>query len=590
LIVVLRCFAISLCVLLASSVVGASVPYTVLFSSEDSGALKRVQSDLEALSISVQKIKIPPKSMLLLKKRAQRDQAEMRDFLNSQGYYDNDIAFAIDAEHVLRFQVDFGPQYVFDQVSVVLLPSDSQLSLQGFDYGGLRSGKKALASTVFETESALLAFVRGQRYALAKLLPHKVWIAPESHTMSVEYHVNTGPVVRLGAATLSGEVEVDAEFIQQHITWQENDFYTQTALNKTNQALLATGLFSSVQLIPAKALNAEGQLPVQLTVKERPFRSIGAGIALNTDSGITLNSHWEHRNYFGAGEKLSVEGQLSTQTSLLEGTFRKPNWWRRDQTLVLGAGLVVDNTEAFERTAVSLSSAVERMITPDITASIGVDYTLSTVIEESTEIEENFGLLSVPVRFAWQYTDNSLNPTQGGKFLFTGKPTVDTLNTSLRYVKGQVTLSHYWPLQPNKRLVFASRVSLGLLTGIERDAVPADERFYAGGGGSIRGYGFQLAGPLGDDENPLGGNSLFELSVELRYTVWKEVGVVAFVDTGSVYEADIPELNGLFTGVGVGLRYQTKIGPLRFDLAFPTNKREGIDDDFQIYISIGQAY
>ena len=564
--------------------------YTVSFKSSDKSTLNTFLGDIKKLSICVQKQDAPPKSRLLLKKRAKRDQAEITQFLRAQGYYATDIQFNIGTQNKLRFTLDFGPQYVFDEIHVVMQPSNTPLSLRGFAYGNLSKGNKALAATVVKTESALLAFARNHHYALAKLLPRKIWVKHQSHTMAVEFNLNTGPLVKLGPTTLKGYREVDEDFIRKHIAWRPGDPYDSALLKQTNQALLATGLFTSVQLKPAKTLNANGELPIVLEFKERKFRTIGAGVELNTSSGLTLNSNWAHRNYFGAGEKLTVEAQLSTQTSFLSNTFRKPDLWHRNETLILNLTFITEDTEAFEHDAVEFSAALERKFNQHISASLGLEYSLSQVTDESTQEAENFGLISLPATLDWDYSNSLLNPTEGGRLALRGAPTVDTLNTDIAYLKGQLTMTHYWPILATQRLILANRLSLGFLTGVERDDLPADERFYAGGGGSIRGYGFQLAGPLDAAENPLGGKSLFELSVEIRYNVWQEIGVVAFIDTGSVYEKSIPELNDLFTGIGVGLRYSTIIGPLRFDLAFPTRKREGIDDDFQIYISIGQAY
>jgi translocation and assembly module TamA len=120
--------------------------------------------------------------------------------------------------------------------------------------------------------------------------------------------------------------------------------------------------------------------------------------------------------------------------------------------------------------------------------------------------------------------------------------------------------------------------------------VPADLRFYAGGGGSVRGFGFQLAGELDDDDNPLGGRSLVELSGEVRVRLTETIGAVAFVDAGSAFGSSVPDFNEtLRIGAGPGLRYFSPLGPVRLDIGFPINARD-TDDSFQLYISLGQAF
>ncbi|MCU0894555.1 MAG: BamA/TamA family outer membrane protein, partial [Rhodospirillales bacterium] len=139
--------------------------------------------------------------------------------------------------------------------------------------------------------------------------------------------------------------------------------------------------------------------------------------------------------------------------------------------------------------------------------------------------------------------------------------------------------------------VLAGRLRAGSIAGQPRDDVPANKRFYAGGGDSIRGYKFQEVGPIDDDNDPLGGRSLFETSLELRTRVWGNLGVVSFVEGGNVFEAEYPDFaDPLRWAAGGGLRYFTPIGPVRLDIAFPLNRREDIDDPFQFYIALGEAF
>jgi translocation and assembly module TamA len=128
------------------------------------------------------------------------------------------------------------------------------------------------------------------------------------------------------------------------------------------------------------------------------------------------------------------------------------------------------------------------------------------------------------------------------------------------------------------------------MSGAERDEIPADIRFYAGGGGSIRGYAYQSVGPTQNNE-PIGGRSLITMSAELRIKITEKMGLVAFVDGGSAFESAFPDFEEtLQWGGGLGFRYFTAIGPLRLDVGIPINRRAGIDDSFQIYVSIGQAF
>ena len=163
-------------------------------------------------------------------------------------------------------------------------------------------------------------------------------------------------------------------------------------------------------------------------------------------------------------------------------------------------------------------------------------------------------------------------------------------SADLNYVSNQVSASTYLPLGENTRAVLAGRAALASLDGAPLLQLPADQRIYVGGGGSIRPYAYQTAGPLAPNNDPIGGKSSLVLNFEARVKVTQTIGVVPFIDAGSYYEKSVPQLsNRLFYGVGLGLRYYTAFGPLRLDLATPLYRRPS-DLPIQVYISLGEAF
>jgi translocation and assembly module TamA len=137
--------------------------------------------------------------------------------------------------------------------------------------------------------------------------------------------------------------------------------------------------------------------------------------------------------------------------------------------------------------------------------------------------------------------------------------------------------------------VVAGRIKAGSIFGGSTSQIPGSRRFYAGGGGSVRGYAYQAIGPRYADNTPIGGSSVLEASLELRQKIGERWGVVAFVDGGAVGTAQFPTGDQFSAGVGVGVRYDLGFGPIRADVAIPLDRREG-DPAFQIYLSIGQSF
>ena len=199
-------------------------------------------------------------------------------------------------------------------------------------------------------------------------------------------------------------------------------------------------------------------------------------------------------------------------------------------------------------------------------------------------------LISLPATFNWDRSNDRLDPTAGGRLTLTNEPFVDVFGNDLAFNRSRLDYSHYLQVLAAPRVVLAGRTAIGTLFGASRADVPADLRFYAGGGGSVRGFAFQKAGELDDRNDPLGGRSLFEASGEIRVRVTESIGVVAFVDAGAAFTSSYPDFDDeLRIGAGPGLRYFSPIGPLRLDVGFPVNPRDS-DDAFQLYISIGQAF
>jgi translocation and assembly module TamA len=299
---------------------------------------------------------------------------------------------------------------------------------------------------------------------------------------------------------------------------------------------------------------------------------------------------WEHRNLLGSGELFEILASVNDSIQSLDFIFRKPNFLRNDQQLVARTNLIGEETDAYESTSVKNAVKIERDLTESLTAGagVGLDY---LDVEENGE-SDTFVLLSFPLSLSLDTRDDILDPTRGFRVDFLPTPFIEAVGANANYLKYDLVGNTYLHVMDEKRLVVALRGRLGQILGAGSASVPATERFYAGGGGSVRGYPFQSLSPLDMDErDPAGGRSLVELSLEMRSRISERFGLVAFLDGGRAYESNTPDFDkGLFWGAGLGLRVYTPIGPVRLDVAFPLESLEHVDDAFQIYVSLGQSF
>ena len=249
---------------------------------------------------------------------------------------------------------------------------------------------------------------------------------------------------------------------------------------------------------------------------------------------------------------------------------------------------VYEHPDAYDRFSTEIAAGVAYQFTREQSASAEVSLDYEDVEDFFHPLGQRHLLLSTPLQYVFDNRDNKLDPKRGFRALAFAEPTYDFL-TGAAFVKFKGDVSTYKALDAAGKFVLAGRVSAGSILGASVEDIPADRRFYVGGGGSVRGYEYQGIGPKDPEGNPIGGRSYMELSGELRVQVTETIGIVPFIDAGTVSEGEFLQSARFQVGAGVGLRYLTPFGPLRIDAAVPVNPEPG-DPDFAIYAGIGQAF
>lgn len=565
-----------------------TVPYTVRIE----GVEEELQAQLESVSRAIELKDEPPATMGLLRRRAQTDVSRLLEVLRADGYYGAEVKLEIDLSQEpvsVVFNVQTGP--VYKLVKVEIEPEDGAEikpklpTLQELD---LQLNGPAKARPILSAHEAILKRMRAEGYALVRMPEPQVVVDHTAREVSVKYRIIPGPESRFGPTRFSGLESVREEFLQKILPWREGERFNAELLTEARNRLTETQLFSLVNITQAESLNEDGRLPITIEVRERKHRTISAGASYYTDEGFGTKLGWEHRNLFKEGERFTFEAKLSEIGISGETTFRKPAFVRPDQTLIASFRIAEDDTDAYVSQNTELAVLLERRIRKGMRVALGSSFRLAQV-EQLGQTDE-FALISIPALFEWDASDNLLNPTRGFRLNFRVSPYQDTLDEDLRFIKAAASFSYYHELLEKPSVIFAARAALGTMGGASRNDIPADVRFYAGGGGSVRGYPFQTVGPL-VGAVPIGGRSLVELSGELRWKITDKIGVVGFLDGGSVFEAAFPDFEeDLLWGAGAGVRYFTPIGPIRLDIATPLNRRDQVDDALQLYISIGQAF
>jgi len=540
-----------------------------------------------------------------LERRAAGDVKRCIGVLNSEGYYDAAVDYRIDAKKgtaTVAVRVDPGPRYPVSEVTVHLVGVVADEGPIAKDLQRFRSivGTPARARDILDAETTLVTGVISRGYPLARITAERYVADHAIDAVRVDVSLDTGPPARFGRITFVGLVDVKEAYARNRLPWKDGETYDPAKVDRGRRELGATGLFSHVRIDHADHLDADGTLPMTVTLAEGKFRTVAVGVRYDSMLGMGGGASWEHRNVLGGGERFRVTGDVAESGYSGTLTWREPDFLRPRYTLSYGAGYELEDTTAYEIQRAYTGVALEVPISDTLVTTGGISLEWSPVQTKARESisgerdqDKTFVLLGFPLTVIRSTTDSLLEPTRGTRVELSVTPYTEISGGDLAFSVLRMTPSFYLPFQPPllRRAVLATRLSVGSIEGAKRDQVPADKRFYAGGGGSIRGYEYQRVGPLDDGDEPLGGRSLLEVGTELRLRITDSFGIVGFFEGGNVYPSLYPDLDDVIRwGTGGGVRYYSPVGPFRLDIGTPVNGRDGIDHTVQVYISLGEAF
>ena len=538
----------------------------------------------------------------MVQARAQEDEKLAVRLFYSEGYYDATALASLDqtGDGTLTavISVTPGKRYKLGDIIVQAGPTVPPGLVR--DSLPLKTGDYIVATTVEGAEANVALRLPEQGYAFAKVGERDILLDPATVTGAYTLPVDTGPRGTFRKITTSGDKQAfGADHIEVIRRYKPGEVYDSRKVDDLRKALVATGLFSSVAVDPVRTNEAgpDGTEYVDLHVEQAagPPRTLAGEVGYGTGQGFRAEGTWTHRNLFPPEGALIAGVVAGTQEQGVSGTFRRSNAGKRDKTFQAGALINHQKYDAYEAFTAGLNISWARQSTPIFqkrwTYTYGAEILLSneqTTIDAATG-ENNrltYFIGALPVQVGYDRSNDLLNPTRGFRANLRVSPEASLQGNVSPYVRSTFDLSGYFPVSDS--LVIAARTRLGTINGVARDDVAPSRRIYAGGGGSVRGFGFQELGPKDVNADPIGGRSVNEFAVEGRYR-FGNYGVVAFVDAGQVYESQIPEFSNMRYGVGLGGRFYTNFGPFRADIAMPINRQPG-ESKFAVYIGIGQAF
>jgi translocation and assembly module TamA len=449
-----------------------------------------------------------------------------------------------------------------------------------------------------------------------------------THLAAVTLVVHPGLRYHFGAIDVktAPETHVPAVFVweQARLAIHEGEVYSDEALEEAQRRIFGMGVFGSVNVTVGAPDDAKAVLPVVLSVREAPFRTLRLGAGLVIDQihqEARLIGDWTHRNFLGGTRKLTIHAEV--------GWAFLPNIYAvasNDLSVAPRSGPVADVGATFQQPRLGGHPSLKQQSSIELARTIQqtydnlggrlsagvvwqprarvsifpgyhleVDYLNGSPINSAATAPLTLGcqttsgsctvfLSYLEEVVTWDHRDRSLEPRNGFYTSLSLQEGGGPLQGDFGYFRVLPEVRAYVSFLDDDALTFAARLQLGELWSITGESAVVI-RFYGGGANSMRGFSERRLSPLlqapvpgvkpapdgtvPTETVPIGGNGTFMGSFEARYSVLDNVRVAGFVDVGQVTTGlfGLSDLPGVLWAVGVGLRYLTPIGPIRLDVA-----------------------
>ena len=537
-----------------------------------------------------------PANAAQLDRRAHEDAELLTTLLRGEGYYDAAVTPRIEPGEraTVVLAADPGQRYTFTGVTLAGVEGAGAKAETLRDAFAVKPGDPVDADAVAGGQAALTAKLGAEGFPFAQVTPPELVVDRAAKTATLAASVSPGGERRFGTITANANNRVfDAEHVADIARFAPGDPFRAAALDDLRRALIQTGLVSVAEVRPVDA--GPGVVDVAVKLEPAPPRTIAGELGYGTGEGARAEVSWTHRNLFPPEGGLTLRGVLGTQEQLASIIFRRNNFHARDRVFSAQVSAAHIERDAYTADTASISATLERQTNiffqKTWTWSLGAELVTTdeqdVVASTGEPRRRTYYIGALPTSLTYDGSDDLLNPTRGFRLGGRLSPELSLLGQAFGYSRVQLDASAYLPA--TARVVVAGRVRFGTILGAPRDAIAPSRRFYAGGGASVRGYGYQSIGPRDPDNNPIGGRSLTEFSVEARVRAFGNFGVVPFLDAGNISTGVTPPLSGMRFGTGLGVRYYSNFGPIRLDVGTPLNPQPG-DAKVAVYVSLGQAF
>ncbi|RCL02568.1 MAG: translocation and assembly module TamA [Candidatus Tokpelaia sp. JSC188] len=552
--------------------------------------------------------------------KARNDYRRILAALYADGRYGGTISITIDGKEAAYIQlktklpnhvaititIDAGPLYHFGHAVIHEFPSSANkhrnkiISLHNIGYA---AGEIAKSGIIFKAEKLAIEDWRRKGYAKARIARREVVVDHALRKVDADIRIIKGQRAYFGDMTvrnISRQPRMDLGYVTRMTGLQAGQIYNPSDIAKANRRLARLDVFRVAIIREANIIKLDGKLPLNLIVQERSPRRVGAGATYSTFDGVGLETYWLHRNLFGRAQRLHFDAKinqiggnhqesynLQKYSYLLETTYYTALYFHTDTDFITNVKSEREVLKYYTSTGIYLHTGFTRIFSDELS---GQSYLNISRIKTKDNFfdDRNFTMIGLLGGLLYDSRDNKMDAHCGVYGQLIAEPFYETKyrNSVAKIIAEGCS---YWSFGKYDQFVFADRVKIGSIIGVEASELPSNILFFVGSTG-VRGYGYRSIGVRTSNEDVIGGRSLIEASIESRMLLTQHVGVVGFLDIGLISKNYFPDLHEKTKiGLGLGGRYKTGLGPIRLDVAMPLNRSDG-DPRIGFYIGIGQAF
>lgn len=537
----------------------------------------------------------PPKSVNALRFRIENSIPEILKTMEAFGYFDASITYDLEDEgnetKVFLF-CDPKDRYILHSYDICIESCDTT-DCKKFDLKldkiGIKLNSYINSRIISSAKEKILNSLSEKGYPLAKIINHAITADAIQKTIDIKVCVETGPFGYFGPISITGLKDIYPRYIYHKVVWKEKEPFSIEKIKETQSRLTESNLFSSVIINTGKELNAEGLVPIKIEVIESKHQNITAGANYATVDGLGAAFSYTHNNFRHLGEIINFEGELAQRAYTGSATYRKPDFLKFNQELMVQASALREKIRAYHALTYSAIVRLSYKVSKQFYYSYGIKAEHITVTHSAND--GKFQLIGLPLAFNYSTANQFLNPTNGFGIVYVANPYANVIEDKRPFFKQELIGQFYHRVFLNDRFVLAFRVFLGSIIGPSVYKIPMTKLFLGGSNEELRGYRYKTVSPRNSEGKIIGGRSAIYFTVEPRIRMTTSIGIVPFFDMGNVSLKELPTASGKWRkSVGIGLRYFTFFGPLRLDVGFPLNKFHKDDPNYRFYVSIGQSF